>query len=97
VNFSDGPTASTGFLTGGPSEALSLDALALSNGAESRLPPTAAEDHADATSGDPELGPGAVTWEGSFVLCSFIETCCELEAIVGLRCLELGAGTSVCV
>ena len=24
------------------------------------------------------LGPGAVTWEGAFVLCSFIDTCCEV-------------------
>jgi hypothetical protein len=27
----------------------------------------------------PMLGPGAVTWEGSFVLCSFVETCMDLE------------------
>jgi len=48
-----------------------------------------------ATTGDDlELGPGAVTWEGSFVLCAFVETCCELEALVGLKCLELGAGAS---
>jgi len=51
-----------------------------------------------ARGGNGALGPGAVTWEGSFVLCSFIETCVNTEAsLPNMRCSKLACSCEAAV
>jgi predicted nicotinamide N-methyase len=90
VNFVDGPQLDAADAGGQDPDA---------DHAEDELTPAIETQSGDGSDSTPQhdkaLGPGAVTWEGSFVLCLYLESVCELESLKGLRILELGAGTGV--